>query len=122
MVNIPTFDNSEDEFIYYYERMNELFPNLKFSPNEKDYNKLNDVLVQAKTAIVYHDYTCYCWDYENFQSHHKELFIIQRDHNITYNDFYTECEKMWKHQPCNHNFLEIIEVDENNVITMWFGS
>ena len=42
--------------------------------------------------------------------------------NFTYNDFYTECEKMWKHPSCNHRFLESIYVDENNVITMGFGS
>ena len=118
-------DNSGyEEFEYRMEKMTELFPHLKFSLNTKDYDRLDEELVQSKNVIVYYSYSCICCCPENFQ---HEFFEINRNHNITYRDFYEECLIKWKYNPyelgCNHLFLEGFNVNSNNnVITPIFGS
>ena len=113
----------EDTYEFKIDKMNELFPNLKFSSDPDDYERLDDVLVPYNNAIVYYSYKCYCCCEDNKMF---EKFEINRNHNITYRDFYEECQLKWKYTAydmgCNHHFLEGFKNTKNNVITPEFGS
>jgi len=102
-------------------KMNELYPNLinHFINNSDDYDILNVEIMNSNRAIVKYEYNCICCGF----SEKYEEFEIVRDHNITMNDFYTECEKQWRYgdEMCNHRFLEILRIN-NNEITLEFGS
>ena len=113
---------NEEEFEFKMEKMMELFPKLKFSDNSDDYDILDEVLVPYNNAVVYYSYVCYCCCEDNEMF---EKFEINRNHNITYRDFYEECELKWKYTPdemgCNHHFLEGFKINKN-VIIPEFGS
>jgi len=118
--NDTEFDSEEYE--NKIDNMNHLYPNLKFSSDADDYDRLDNELVNSKNAIVYYSYKCICCCPNNENS---EYFEIRRNKNITYRDFYDECVLKWKYNIndfCNHSFLEHIDVDENHIITPSFGS
>ena len=102
-----------------YNKMNELFPQLKFCVDVDDYDRLDNVLVKNKDAIIFYKHNCFCCDPKRNVS---EVIYIKRNHQITYRDFYNECNMKWKNEMCNHRFLEQIDIKNDTQIDLFFGS
>ena len=112
-------DFDEEKFEHNTRKMNELFPNLMFSCDPDDYEQLDDELLPNKEAIIYHTLKCICCAPEREGA---EVIHIKRNHNITYRDFYQECNNNWSNELCDHSFLEGINITNNIQITLDFGS
>jgi hypothetical protein len=109
----------DDEFMKLYDQMHMLFPNLPFCSRCDDYKRLDNILLENSNAIIYFPLKCYCCcpDREG-----AEVIHIKRNINITYRDFYQECNDKWQSKFCNHNFLENIYVTNNIQINLEFGN
>lgn len=115
---------SDEELDKYYteqnKKMDKMFPNLPFSGNCDDINKMDDVLCNSNIAVIYYPLRCYCCCPNNEGA--ITILIYKKDNSfITYRDFYKTCEDKWKHELCDHRFLEDFEIS-NCVITPVFGS
>jgi len=110
---------NDTEFEIKHKEMDKLFPNLKFCFDCFHIDKLDNVLVKNKDAVIYYKHKCMCCDpYCDL----IELIYIKRNRLITYRDFYNECCKNWKYEMCNHRFLEYIDVKNDTQIELFFGS
>ena len=117
-----TYYSSEesDDYEIKIREMDFLFPNLPFSSDPDDYERLDEVLVNQNTAILYHKYNCRCFP-ENYNI--KILLINGNGKNITRRDFYKNCNDKWNdYETCDHHFLEYIKVKNNLQISLEFGS
>ena len=112
-------DEEYDDFVRKSEKMTELFPILPFSHNVDDLDKLDEQLINSKIAVIFYPLKCMCCCPEREGA---VVIPIKRDKNITFRDFYTECEKHWKEPLCNHQYLEGFEILTDSQITPWFGS
>jgi len=101
------------------EIMDEAFPKLPFGYDNEHADRLDEVLVESKNAIVFHPKKCIVCRPNDIGA---EIIPIVRDRYITYRDFYKECEAKWAQEMCNHQFLEDIQVKNNCQIELWFGS
>ena len=113
-------DFDEESFLQKTDKMEQLFPNLKFIPYHKHFDILDNVLVKNKDAIIYYKHNDYY--YSNYPTTPKEIIYIKRNRFITYRDFYEECSTHWQHDCGDHRFLEFIEVTNDTQIDMFFGS
>ena len=113
-------DLDDAVFIERLDKINKLFPNLKFSADTDHLDILDDVLVKSKDAVIYFKHDKYY--YENFSNIPVEIIYIKRDKFITYRDFYIECEKNWVNDCGNHCFLEGINIHNDTQIDLEFGS
>jgi hypothetical protein len=102
--------------------MERLFPNLPFSPDIDDLDRLDQEVYVSEydfhNATIFHENRCYCCRPE---ADGGQIININRDRNITYRDVYTECERQWTEEMCNHMFLEHIDA-KHGTITLHFGS
>lgn len=112
-------DEEFEEFVRKSDEMTKLFPNLPFSHDVNDLDKLDEPLINSKTAVIFYPLKCLCCCPDREES---VVIFIKRDKNITIRDFYTECEKHWKEPLCNHQFLEGFEILTDAQITPAFGS
>jgi len=120
-------DFDEDEFERKSDAMNELFPNLPFSPNTDDYDILDNVLVENTLAVIYIECNCHCFGRvgttENeFRKPKKIITIKRKNRYITYRDFYSTMNRYKNWISCDHSFLEQLIIIDNLVIHMGFGS
>jgi len=99
--------------------MNALFPNLKFCADCDDYDKLDDVLIYSKDAVVFYKHKCYCCDPNR---NLNEVIYIKRNTLITYRDFYETMNTEWCFNMCSHQFLEDKEIKNDTQINLFFGS
>ena len=118
MDNADDFDDKL--FIERCDAMSKLFPNLKWTPDEKHLDILDKVLVKNKDAIIYYKHNPYY--YSEYPVVPVEIIYIKRDRHITYRDVYLECEMKWIHDCGNHRFLEGINVYNDTQIELCFGS
>jgi len=123
--SIPVPDMEEDEQAEFERKSNEmdrLFPNLPFSPNIDDLDRLDQEVYVSEydfhNATIFHENRCVCCRPE---ADGGQIININRDRNITYRDVYTECERQWTEEMCNHMFLEDIDA-KHGTITLHFGS
>ena len=98
--------------------MNEKYPNLPFNPNVNHLERLDYILVNSNSAIIYLPLKCVfcCPNQEG-----AEVINIRRNSFITYNDFYTECNNNWSSELCNCRFLECLEIKNNFIIEPCIG-
>ena len=113
-------DFDEETFLQNSNQMDALFPNLKFVPDHKHLDILDNVLVHNKDAIIYYKHNKYY--YSNYPTTPIEMIYIKRNRFITYRDFYQECVAHWQHDCGDHRFLEIIEITNDTQIDMFMGS
>jgi hypothetical protein len=123
-VPVPDMDDDEQaEFERKSNEMDRLFPNLPFSPNLDDLDRLDQEIhvsdFDYHNATLFHEKRCLCCCPE---ADGGQIVNINRDRNITYRDVYTECERQWTQEMCNHIFLEGIKVNGSGIIVLDFGS
>lgn len=122
-ITVPDIEEDEQaEFERKSDEMDRLFPNLPFRPNLDDLDHLDQEVCVSEydfhNATIFHENRCYCCRPE---ADGGQIININRERNITYRDVYTECERQWTEEMCNHMFLERID-GKYGTITLHFGS
>ena len=113
-------DDSDEEFEFKMDKMDMLFPRLKWTPITDHFNILDEVFVKSEDAVVYYKHNEFY--YSNFPSIPVEIIYIKRDKFITYRDVYMECEENWNYENGNHIFLERMYCLNQTQIELEFGS
>ena len=112
----------EEELIYdeKYDKMDKLFPNLKWCADTDHLDMLDEVITKYKDAIVYYIHNEYYYSLWDATPH--EFIYIKKDRPITYRDVYLACESKWEYDNGDHTFLEGMYCNNGTQIELEFGS
>ena len=118
-IHAPLTDDEEALMEYKIEQFDQLFPNLPFRANLDDLDRLDNTFKDSKNLTIFHPNRCYCCCPEEDGG---QIININRDRNITYRDIYTECERQWTEEMCNHIFLDHILETGSGLVILSFSS
>ena len=113
----------EEEYIEYEERVNEMFPDLENFVVCLDLDTIDEPITPKKNITVRVDYDCYCYcpTIDPASRPRKPSKFVVKGESITPKLIIQELIRR-KWIPCNHAFLESIDVKDDGYAHLICGS